>query len=154
MDRLEHLALRHCERVEGPTGEHFQRAMLRAKRFGADDYRCDAEDLEPAVAALLGRLHPEKVANAPDDGLAEFVRLATDHIDRNGLSAEHGALVLPALMLMLGTHAATDPLYPWIAEALAGGTDTEPGAKERALLDAGNAYLERALALIRGTGSA
>jgi hypothetical protein len=168
IDRLEHCALRQLGRVTGETGELYRKAVIRVRRLEVEDYSCRPDELELAMWDLLGRTYPEWYDHAPDAGLREFARVAIDRIRNEGLQPERGALIVPMAMCMLGTHAAEDPLYPWIGETLddaslvadaaSVGSEAgsvrhgEPGAREAAMISSAADYVERSLALIRAAG--
>ena len=152
IDRLEHYALRQLGRVTGETGEVYRKAIIRVRRLDVEDYCCRPAELEAAMWGLLQQTYPEWYDHAPDAGLREFARIAIDLIGNAGLQPDRGALIVPLAMFMLGTHAAEDPLYPWIGGTLNDESFVEPGAREAALISHAADYVERSLALIREAG--
>jgi hypothetical protein len=121
MDDLFEIAVRAVEPVIGRDGEHYRRALLRA--------RAQLRSLpRPNVDALLQSI---------ERGAQEY-----------GLRSHGGSLTLGVIMLLLGSGAALDPLHPWIARVL--GDPALPGDVRAAALHAeALSQLDRYMAMDR-----
>jgi hypothetical protein len=153
VDEIEDLALEQLALIAGESGELYRGTLRRLGGLGLEQLSCASGALEPATWALLQELQPELAESAPADGRREFARITAELVREKGLSSERGALIVPALLFLLGSHAATDPLHSWIASILDDQTLTGEGAREQALVAGARGYVERALALMRAAGT-
>lgn len=151
MDRLDELALDYLERLMGPDGGHYRRAMLRGRKVSYGDLALLRQEPRSTLARLLERIHPEKYRQTSPSNLDAFFRFATRQARRHGLAGDHAAtLFLGLAMFMLGSHFTEDPLYPWAEAALGHDGVVDPRRRGLILYEATMAHLDRALDLVRG----
>jgi hypothetical protein len=150
MSRLHDRALEHLEQVSGRRGEHYIRALLRARSLTFEERtKVGAAGFEPALKSLLAYLHPEKFQLASDDGMDALIALGRADAEARGLANAEALMLHLTWMFLLGSYYAEDPQFPWAAEVLGDPSLTDPGTKARSLFERARAHRERALALIR-----
>ena len=146
------------------TSHLYERAMVYLDRAGGPDkaYAIDAlrtdagrriEDLATpggsvrgTVLAEMKRTHPQKCACVGAPALRRLIEEGIESAKRFGLSTDAGAAVFVLLMFALGHGFATDPQFPWAAEALGERDPADPDERAERLHDAARSYFRQALA--------
>ncbi len=144
---LDDAAMEHLTEVEGEHGEHYTRALLRARQLQLEELASVSD-----LGSFLAKLHPTKLRRAETDGRWDaFVSQLEEHARSFGMDLVPGARpCIAAMMVLLGSGFATDPRWPFARAALdSTGSDER---RLRALFVAAHRHLERALGLIRTMG--
>ncbi|MEM7153138.1 MAG: hypothetical protein AAF799_09855 [Myxococcota bacterium] len=149
LDDLDAVALAYLTDVAGEHGEHYTRALLRARRLRLDHLE-GIDDLE----VLLSTLYPAKYREAQlDRSFGRFVEHVDHQVEAFGFHEVPGARpCFAALMFLLGSGFAEDPRWPFAARGLES-TGT-PSYRLGGLLSRAQRHLERAFSLLRGQEAA
>lgn len=81
------------------------------------------EHAEMSPEELLQKHFPERLARLEPGMLEAHLRLSEQEADKHGLSGAPARLFHRNVALLLGAHFASDPLYPWAAQAFAAEAD-------------------------------
>lgn len=142
MDRLYAIAVAHIEQIAGATGKLFTRALQRARRL-------PFEALAAPRHEILRHIHPEKYHAIGGAGREALLALAQANAQAAALFTREGETLIAIHMFLLGAHFASDPLHPWVAEALAPALTADTRAQH--LYDAAKASIDIFLAPETGT---
>jgi hypothetical protein len=150
MSRLQGRAMEHLEHVSGRRGEHYVRALLRARSLTLEERtQVGAAGFEPYLKFLLAYLHPEKFQLLGDAEMNALLALARADAEARGLEGAEALKLHITSMFLLGSYYAEDPLFPWAAEVLGSPSLMDSGKKARALFEQAGAHRERVLGLLR-----
>lgn len=113
-------AAQALEPAIGARGEHYRRALLRARQRPVEWLATDAaaDDLQ-ALALWLRHLHPQRFDALPASQQQALLANIVQQAAAQGLHERAGLLTLGALVLLLGTGICRDPAHPWVAQTLA-----------------------------------
>jgi len=139
-DRLHARVLDYQHAVLGPGHRHARQAMARLRELAAQPLPLQAEGLAPQIAALLGRIAPERQAQLGAAALLATAERGAETAQAQGLDPLRGALLCSLLQFELGHGCFRDPLYPWLSRPAptAGDVASRTARLERRAL----AYLE------------
>lgn len=120
----------YCERVLGAQNQNASsaRECIRSVSYDA----LPAGDLTTRALNLFDRVFPAKYAFAGEASLRMLIRQAESDCAKIAVRSDAGKLLLALLLFVLGRGVASDPAYPWVAEAL-GDPTLDPEARMRAL---------------------
>jgi len=152
VDLLHAAALAYIDRVAGEEGEHYLRAVLRARSLSYEEAGAEGGDFAGSLRALCVRLWPRKHREIRGDPMPRFLAEAISSSERDGMGEPGARMIYAALMFLLGSSFATDPLHPW-ARAVVGGPPSSSQARARALFHAAKDHLDRTLEAIRQSRS-
>jgi hypothetical protein len=148
MEELYARANEYLEEVHGEDGDHYTKALLRARRI---PFESVADPEAGDVRTRLGKLYPEKFRALSDGSYGRLTDLARVSAEEYGLGKEVGRLVYLGLMFLLGSHFGRDPQHPWAVAVLQDQSLRDPAAKARRLHDAAMERLDQSLAANRPT---
>lgn len=117
LDALLDLAHEQIEAVQGPYNGLLVRAMIRVRRLQSADFVAAGADVVSCAAWLCELLPGWAGQEAALQGVAEA---APAEAARWGLQGPAAIAVHALHAALLGQGFASDPLYPWAGEALAG----------------------------------
>jgi hypothetical protein len=147
VDLLHAAALACIDRMAGEDGSHYLRALVRARAMTYEEASAGEGDFEGSLRALCGRLWPRKHREIRGEPMRRFVALALANSERDGMGGPDARMIYAALMFLLGSGFATDPLHPWASKVI------RSQGRGRELFQAAKDYLEAALEIIRHSGS-
>ena len=112
-------AVAYLGRTRGTRNAHSRVALDRALEFLTRLRISDMKN-EAQPEQLLGWLHPQRLDFIEPKAYAAVVASARSTAAEARLAAPNGTNLLLLLLLLFGTKAAADPLYPWIGQNLGG----------------------------------
>ncbi|MEM6276051.1 MAG: hypothetical protein AAF714_03820 [Pseudomonadota bacterium] len=111
-------AEQYVKHVHGPDDCHIKAALERLDAF-AEAAQTRSFDGSHAEAIHYAReIHPQKMDYIGDDAVVHLVAFARMEAQRAGLESGRTVALLTLMMMSFGHRCTTDPLYPWIGEAL------------------------------------
>lgn len=155
MQELYAQATNYLRMVAGQNGEYYRSALLWLRQESFDSLtKTDTGDLDQDIRTRLNELYPQQYQALSEDMLKELTNAAEALAEKYGLGSCEGVMICVGLMSMLGSHFDRDPLHPWAAKVLRGGSGADPVRKARRLFEAAVDRVEQALRIARSTGSA
>jgi hypothetical protein len=155
MDLLCDRAGKCLDRISGPSGEYYKRALLKLRGRSFDDVtKTDARDLNAAISSFLKSIYPQKYQEMDEEKAAAMAKLAESQADTYGMNTREGVLVYAGFMFLLGSHFDRDLLYPWAAAVLKDSSIAGSDFKARKLHKQAIYILEQFIAVNGSIGSA
>ncbi|HEY2031975.1 MAG TPA: hypothetical protein VGH20_22440 [Myxococcales bacterium] len=146
MAALNAAALAYVEAVAGWNGRRYRAAILRMRNLGYGHFPALGRDSSKALIAHLRSLFPEKAAYTADS-LPVFADLAARSAQRFGLVEGPPFAVYASLLFLLGNGFADDPQFAWAGKALSSKRGAGPERIARDLVESGQAWIARVLAV-------
>jgi hypothetical protein len=115
----------YLDLVYGPDGEHVSEGLEHIATAKLQELTAVGRALGSAAIPYLQALHARKCVYAGGEALCNLIGMAQQASGESGLPAIEGPPMVLVLFLMLGAGVLTDPLFPWVAESLKGGTSQE-----------------------------
>jgi hypothetical protein len=141
--------LEHLERVSGVDGRRALRAALRVRAIAYEDLCAPGSSSDAQVRERLMAIHPSRCAELED---ACSWPVFFSHLDwvatRIGMNTPGPRALCAVYLCLLGGHFVADPQHPWLPASIDAVHTNDPETRARAMLDAGNAWLGRALTLM------
>jgi hypothetical protein len=127
----------YCRQVAGPDGANEHAALETISILVGHTVKFPDTSV-PGLVRELKRIFPQKAAHSGEEGLARLVERGVGAARSAGFETPEQQALVVILMFVLGHGCIEDPFYPWIAEALGGGTAADGagaagwvGAEER-----------------------
>jgi hypothetical protein len=130
--------------VHGENDEFAVAALRRALTVTEDSLVSAPESIDARIAKLLQSTYPEKYAYCGPAIIDAFLEASGETASRHGITTGPGRAILTGVLFAFGSQADSDPLYPWIGQALEG-SGQERAAK---LHDRLKVYLERMIPVL------
>jgi hypothetical protein len=138
----------YLDAVAGPKNELQIAAIQRARGIEPVQLTQMPGTFESRILNLFQHVYPEKAVKAGGEALESVIHRATAIASKVNFDRFQGfgASVLAMLMFGFGHCVAEDPLYPWVADAIAAGSPSRPAEGRVELLTArSKAYLDAML---------
>jgi hypothetical protein len=146
-DRLYERLSDYLNRALGQSNEFYHNALRRIRaEFMATEPALGSLDLDEYLAAACRRVYPEKYAYIGDSVVRTVAINAGHEAVTCGINSDRGAIVLAALMFLLGSAVHQDPLHPWVLEALSEDNSLTRDERVERLYESGVQTLDRCLA--------
>ena len=147
IDLLHAAALACIDRMAGEDGAHYLRALIRARAMTYEEASAGDGNFAGSLRALCVRLWRRKHREIRGEPMQRLVALALANSERDGIGDPAARMIYAALMFLLGSGFATDPLHPWASQVIR----SRGGGRE--LFEAAKDHLEKTLEVIRSSGS-
>jgi hypothetical protein len=119
-DRLYDELSVYLEQALGRSNESYGAALRRIQsEFLSMEVSRGSTSLEDYVADAFYRMYPEKFIYLGETVVRSVVTSAEQLARKHGITSDRGAGLVATLMFLLGSDVQHDPLYPWVAAALA-----------------------------------
>lgn len=118
-EQLHALVSAHAAEVLGPDNAYAIEALRAFRELPLGDHLGPGRDQRSGLIGALRLVYPRKADRVGEAGLDALFEAGTVQAEHHGLPQEPGAGVLTALMFGFGHGITRDPLYPWVAAALA-----------------------------------
>lgn len=150
---LREAAAAYIDKVMGVKREHAVAALGRLARLSPDLWQRLSGPFDARLAQLLNVFFPEKFEYAGPAAIRALIPRAVDAASQAGVKLEIAVVLLATLMFFFGQGAANDPMYPWIAAALADPKTPDPQNRVGKLYEQTRTHAERTLREIQSAGS-
>jgi hypothetical protein len=140
--KLRSLVTRYLRSVAGFDGEHYRRALLRARGKSFESLTTSASgNLVDDIRAQLAELYPQQYRVTTGKMLADLIAQGRASAENHGMGNWEGTVLYVVLMFMLGSTFDHDPLHAW-ATVVLNDQSVEPELKARQLHAAALVRLE------------
>jgi len=132
------------DRVSGPDGVNTKNALAALSTLGQRPATFLSDDFMSGMVRELGHVFPQKAEYVGEAGLKALVEEGATEARKHGLTGMRPVALIVVLMFGFGHGCTTDPLYPWIADALRDWT-ADPAARAGRLERRATTWVRHAL---------